>query len=84
VANTRLTAALPRLVDDVVARPVLTIARAAEVTGLSYQGASWNVNRLVTAGIVKRATRKTRPITFYAPEVLALLDQDAAPFPAPP
>ncbi|MEJ7813335.1 MAG: Fic family protein [Gemmatimonadaceae bacterium] len=70
------SAALVQLVDEVISRPIITISRAAKVTGLTYQGALFNVKRLVSTGILTKTPGTSRPQTYVAREVIALLDED--------
>jgi Fic family protein len=65
---------LVALIDALMERPVITIPQAVTATGLSYQGAAWNVQRLVEMGILEKTTRARRPQTYYAPAVIELMD----------
>lgn len=74
VSKTRSSSSLVPLIDALVSNPVTTVPRAAKVTGLSYQGAQHNINKLVKLGMLTRFTRKQRPQPYVARDVLALLD----------
>lgn len=76
ITRAKGSATLFQLVDEIVSRPVITVPRAAELTGLSYQGAQFNIARLIELGILTKARRKQRPQPFYAKDVIALLEDD--------
>lgn len=61
VTRAKGSATMIRLLDEIIAQPVITVPRVAKLTGLSYQGAQFNVNRLVEHGILAKTTRKRRP-----------------------
>jgi Fic family protein len=72
------SATLFQLVDAIVSSPAITVPHAAEVTGLSYQGAQFNISRLVELGILTKA-RKQRPQLYYAADVVGLLEDELQP-----
>jgi len=65
---------LPRLADSLVAMPVMTIPQAMEALGVTYRAAQLNVEKLADVGVLKEI-HGARPRTFFAPEVIQILEQ---------
>ena len=62
-----------RVCEALTSRPVLTLPRAAQRTGLSFPGASDGMKLLVELGIVRELTGKKRNRAFAYDRYLALL-----------
>ena len=65
-----------QLVDELFARPVMTVTQAAEILDMTRAGARRVLDRLTGAGIV-RHNRRVRPQQFVAHEILSALDEPA-------
>ena len=64
----------PRLVEELVARPYLTTARAAEMMGMSTINAQRIVDRFCELGLLREVTGRQRNRIYCADEVMRLLD----------
>jgi Fic family protein len=62
------------LLDQLAAEPVLTVARAAELAGVSETAAARALTALERAGILKRPSQQRWGRRWEAPEVFELLD----------
>lgn len=71
---TRAGAAV-RLVDLLFTHPFITIPNAAQFLEQTYPAAANNVDKLVTAGILRERAGSSFPKVFVADEILRLLDQ---------
>jgi Fic family protein len=70
---------LLRLVDTLFESPFLTIPQAAEVLDMTYQGANRNVEKLVSAGILRRLSPNQHHKFFVADRILRVVSEtDAA------
>ncbi len=67
-----------RLVDELFASPVLTIARAMELLGVTFRSAQQNVDKLLKAGILREVTGKQRNRVYIAQGIMNLLDETEA------
>jgi Fic family protein len=67
--SVRNSSLLLRLVDNLFIRPVVTISQAAEIMGVSYQGAQNSVQKLIGAEILRQRP-DSLPATFSADEIL--------------
>jgi Fic family protein len=87
LGNPRRDAASRKLVDRLPAEPIITVARAAELAGVSNTAADNAVNALYEAGILTRLDGRRWGGRFEAPDVFALLDdferELASPTPQP-
>lgn len=75
--NARSDSVVWRIIDSLVAQPIVTTAyliRTFEVTGAAAHRA---VDRLVAAGVLREVTRQARNRVWQADEVLAALDDFA-------
>jgi len=70
VQTARSSALLPRLVEFLFTHPALTIPRARQVLGVSYRGAQLNVEKLVSAGIVRELKMDNGRRFFLASEII--------------
>lgn len=76
------TSAAQRVIDELFASPFLTIKRAAEVLGVTYQTAQNNVEKLVEANILREVTGRQRNRVYVADGILTLLNEEQ-PAPGP-
>ena len=74
VMTMRGSSSLIAVIDAIMVQPVITIPQAVAATRLSYQGAAWNVQRLVQMGILTRTHQARRPQPYVARDVLALMN----------
>jgi Fic family protein len=76
--TSRSSALLSKLVDRLFERPAITVSQAQHHLGISYRAASQNVDKLVTAGILREATGQPRNRVFIADGILDLLRYEPA------
>lgn len=70
------TSALQRgLVNALFEWPVITIPAAADRLDITYPAAKNNMERLAETGIVQELHGSERPRVFFAPEIIALLEE---------
>lgn len=69
----RTSALLVRLVDSLFASPVITIPEAQRLLGVTYRSAQHNVERLVTAGILRPVGDASYGKTYLAAEILDII-----------
>ncbi len=74
VQKKRLSAILPRLVDLLFESPAMTIAHAADKTGVTPAAAASAVNKLVDLGVLVEATGRAKNRIYVAPEILEIID----------
>ena len=72
--NPRTDSSAEALIGALPARPVLTSATAAELTGRSLQASNVALTEMEAAGVLKSVSAGQRRRAFEAPELLALLD----------
>lgn len=70
LAQVRATALLLRLADSLFASPILTIPEAQRLLDVTYRSAQRNVQKLVTAGILRQVGESSYGKAFCAPEIL--------------
>jgi len=78
VRQTHSSTGLLTLVDELFGLPVLTIQRASEVLGLTYQGALWNVRQLVSLSILTAPQHRRRPHLYVAQDILRAIGDDVS------
>ncbi len=76
---TRSASAL-RLVDNLLAEPVLTIPRVQSTLGVSYPAARHTVDKLVEIGILRQWRESSYARTYVAPEILEVLSRPHQPY----
>jgi len=69
----RTSALLVRLVDSLFALPVITIPEAQRLLGVTYRSAQRNVEKLVTAGILRPVGDASYGKTYLAAEILDII-----------
>jgi Fic family protein len=74
LGNPRSDASSRMIIDRLAAEPIITIARAAELAGVSGTAADNAVRSLEAAGILKRLNEQRWGRRWEAPNVFALLD----------
>lgn len=72
IQHARASALLPRLVDLIFERPVITVRAAQEALGVTYRSAQLNVEKLVKEGILTEAI-SDRPKFYAAYQVLDIV-----------
>ncbi|HET7755151.1 MAG TPA: hypothetical protein VFK85_14680 [Anaeromyxobacteraceae bacterium] len=72
--SARSSALLIKLVDRLFQSPSITIARAAEILDVTPAAASYNLNKLVDAGILFERTGRKRDQVFVALEILRIVE----------
>ncbi len=68
----RRDSGVQRLIMELPAAPVLTVATAAELIGRSFQAANQAIDHLVAAGVLVQVSVGRRNRTFEAPELIDL------------
>ena len=76
VQTRRSSALLPKLVDELLAFPALTIPQARKILGVTYRSAQKNVEKLVEAGILKESGMRQRNRVYYAPSIISIIEAD--------
>ena len=76
LAQSRTSALLLRLVDNLFALPVLTIPEVQEFLSVTYKSAKNNVDKLVQEGILQQVGDAKYAKTFFAPEILRIIDEE--------
>jgi len=69
----RTSALLVRLADSLFASPVITIPEAQRLLGVTYRSAQRNVEKLVTAGILRPVGDASYGKTYLAAEILDII-----------
>lgn len=72
-----------QLVDQLLANPFLTTARAADFLGVTNQGAAYAINQLGRAGIVEGAGKRGAARVYVSARVLDVLEAPMSPPPPP-
>jgi Fic family protein len=75
----RTSALLVRLVDSLFASPVITIPEAQRLLGVTYRSAQRNVEKLVTAGILRPVGDASYGKTYLAAEILDIIVDKETP-----
>jgi Fic family protein len=75
LGSPRSDASSRRVASQLPAEPIITVARAAEVAGVSNTAADNAVRALEAVGILKRLTTKKWGRLWEAPDVFRLLDE---------
>jgi Fic family protein len=73
----RASALLLRLVDELFARPAITVNSARRRLGVTHRTARLNVYRLAKEGILREGTGKQRNRVYVAPEIIEIVESDA-------
>ena len=76
LAQTRASALLLRLADNLFAVPILTIPEARKYLSVSYPTAKNNVEKLIDAGILRQLGEASYGKTFFAPEIIQIIGED--------
>jgi len=69
---TGLRGGVAALLDHLLAHPIVDVASAAKVLGMSYNGARSNLEKLAVAGIVHEL-KGEKPLRFEAAEVIRVV-----------
>jgi Fic family protein len=75
LGNPRSDASARRIVERLAAEPIITVARAAELAGVSNTAADNAVNQLQAAGILQHLNEQHWGRRWEAPDVFKLLDE---------
>lgn len=70
----RATGLLHKLVDALFVSPAITIPRAARLLGVTFRSAQQNVERLLSAGILREITGQKRNRIFISDEIVAAVE----------
>lgn len=76
-ARARSDSSVHRLMDLLLAHPVVTVKTATSLLGVSEPAASTAINRLADAGVLTKAAGGARYRVWQAPDVIAALDDFA-------
>lgn len=81
--DTRSSARLLKLLDDLFKHPATTITRTSHLLKVTPASASANIEKLVEAGILKEITGRVRDRVYLAPDILKVMRADSGrPLPA--
>lgn len=72
--SARSSALLLKLIDELFQSPSITIGRVAELLHVTEASASYNIKKLVEAGILSERTGRKRGQIFVAMELIAFMD----------
>ncbi|MBP9663259.1 MAG: Fic family protein [Pyrinomonadaceae bacterium] len=72
--NERQSVSMLRLLDEIIAVPVITYRKAEQILGVTPRAARQNVDKLVEAGLVYEVTQRSRYKIFAASEIISILD----------
>lgn len=75
IVQSRGSALLLKLVDNLFITPEITAMDAAEIVGISYEAARLNVQKLVEAGIL-RLNKPGKPATYVADTILKAVNAE--------
>lgn len=77
LAQVRASALPMRLADRLFQTPFLTIPQAQRLLAVTYRSAQLNVQKLVDAGILRPLSENAYGKSFFAPEILAAIGENA-------
>jgi cell filamentation protein, protein adenylyltransferase len=64
------TGRLHQIVENLFITPIITIPKIRDAMNISYPTAQDDIQRLLTAGVLKKLDGERRPAIFYSPEIL--------------
>jgi Fic family protein len=64
-----------KLLDEIVAVPVITYKRAETILGVTHRAAIQNINKLVEMGLLREVTNRERYKVFIASEIITILEE---------
>jgi hypothetical protein len=70
VQGSKKSSSLLVLIDKLIDHPVITIGIASQVLDVTFMGAKWNIERLVSMGILQEVTGQPRNKRFVAQGVI--------------
>lgn len=70
VTSAQASSLLPRLIDALFETPAMTIKRAVTLLGVTHRSATYNVNKLVAAGVLTEVVSRGRARLFLAEGIL--------------
>jgi Fic family protein len=73
VITRRVSALLPKLLDELFKRPSITIGRAVTVLGVTQPQAAAHIHKLETLGILTEVTGKAKNKRYAAMEILKII-----------
>ena len=77
--SARSSALLMKLIDEFFQRPAISIGETAAVLKVTPASASYNLHKLVDAGIIVEWTGRTRDQVFVATKILAFMHDSEKP-----
>lgn len=70
----RQSVSMLKLLDEIVAVPVINYRRAETILSVTSRAARQNVDKLVEVGLLKEVTQRERYKIFVAPEIISILE----------
>ena len=64
-----------RIAEGLVGSPYMTVTRAADAYGVTYEAANSAIARLVEHGVLREATGRTYGRVFMSPEIVAIVSR---------
>lgn len=74
--NERQSVSMLRLLDEIIAVPVITYRKAEQILAVTPRAARQNVDKLVESGLVREVTNRERNKIFLASEIVAILEAE--------
>ena len=81
-AGCGFAALLIKLLDSLFHRPAVTISGARGLLKVTPASASANIEKLVSAGILREVTGRVRDRIYVAPDILRFTSPESTPAPA--
>lgn len=72
----RYSSRLLQLLDNLFARPAMSVPRAQRILHVTYPAAAWSIKRLVDVGILEELPEKFRPKMYIANRVMDILHEE--------
>ena len=74
--NERQSVSTLKLLDEIVAVPVVNYRKAEKILDVTPRAARQNVDKLVEIGLLKEVTQRERYKLFIAPEIISILEEE--------
>jgi Fic family protein len=73
--NERQSISTLKLLDEIIAHPVISYRKAEKVLDVTFRAARQNVDKLVEIGLLQEVTQRERYKLFAAPEIFSILEE---------
>jgi len=75
--NERQSVSTLKLLDEIIAVPVITYKKAETILKVTPRAARQNIDKLVESGLLKEVTQRERYKIFLAPEIIEILEEQS-------